>query len=103
MTKMVFRESIRVEPTPQAVLIGQARILHMAQGRTNKSRIDIWFEVDAEERTLEEAARYVFAVPTGSRIADDYVYLGTVVMDDDLVWHIYMEGELASVEQLRSR
>lgn len=93
MAKMVFRESIRIAPEPQCVLIGRSHITHVAQGRNSKDRIDIWFELDADyERTLDEASRFVVVVPTGTRIPDDYLHIGTVVCDDDLVWHIYVEG-----------
>lgn len=92
MAKMVFRESMRISPEPQCVLIGRSHITHVAQGRNSKDRIDIWFELDADyERTLDEASRFVVVVPTGTRIPDDYLHIGTVVCDDDLVWHIYVE------------
>lgn len=95
MAKMVLRESIRISPEPQCVLIGKARVVHTAQGRSHKGRLDIWFEIDADyERTLEEASRYVFVVPTGQRMSDEYIHVGTVVCDNDLVWHIYVESAL---------
>lgn len=95
MEKRVLRESVRISSEPQCVLIGNSRVVHVAQGREHKDRLDIWFEIDADyERTLGEASRYVFVVATGQRISDDYIHLGTVVCDDDLVWHIYSESAL---------
>lgn len=90
MAKKVLREQIRVTDGEQTVFIGESRIVHVAQSRESASKLDIWFEIDADRKfTVDEAARYVRVFGTGHVVPDEYSYLGTCVCTNNLVWHIY--------------
>lgn len=54
--------------------------------------IDLWYERNAE--SCDSTQTVVFRIyGTGQLVMDGHRYLDTIVMPDDLVWHVYVEAE----------
>lgn len=62
-------------------------VRHVAPGRATDVDIDLWAEVD-------DANHYVpvnvWIVGTGHEISFGGAHVGTVVMPDDYVWHVFV-------------
>lgn len=66
-----------------------AQIVKLAATRDGLA-IDLWYERNAE--SCDSVLRVAFLIHgTGHRIVGG-TYLDTIVMPDDLVWHVYLEA-----------
>lgn len=89
--RVVYRETLQPDFRAQPIDVGNGKIIHVEQGRNGSGRIDIWFEVDIHEFNAGNNARNFKIIGTSHVVPEGYTHVGTVVMRDGLVWHIYQE------------
>lgn len=83
----VFRNRLQVKDGLQKLLIGDGKILNIAEDRSGLGRIDIWYEAKGDLLTQHTSTFVV--VGTGQVVPEGFDHMGTVVMQSGLVWHIY--------------
>jgi hypothetical protein len=87
----VFRQRLMVKSDLQGLLVGHGKIIHLAEDRQGLNQIDIWFESTGDDKKLH-ASKFA-VVGTGDRVPYGFEHVGTVVMKNELVWHIYRQFE----------
>lgn len=88
MSNNVLRAQLRVIDDPQVIEMGvHAKILHCAEDRQGLGRIDIWFQ-DEITPTFVRKSRFV-VVGTGHPFPNGYEHIQTIVMKNQLVWHVF--------------
>lgn len=80
-----------VEKEIRLTFTKDVKILHFAEDRHGLDRIDMWVQDDPDAAGSELEHRYFRILGTGQRVPVGYTHVGTVVMKNNLVWHVYAQ------------
>lgn len=83
----IYRYQLDVVNEQEVELPARHRVLAVAPGRSGYY-IDLWVQIHESDHYVQQAFR-IFG--TGHQIVDTGMldYVDTVVMPDDLVWHVF--------------
>lgn len=93
MTAQIFRYGLQVDDVQSISLPSSHSILSVAPGRHQTSHygIDLWALTRPSHHDVK---RSVFIFGTGNPIPENILthsdFVGTAVMDDGLVWHVFI-------------
>jgi hypothetical protein len=88
----IFRYELAIVDSQELTLPRRARILSVAPGRAGYY-IDLWALLVSD--VMAPVAQTFRVFGTGHPLPDfvgGFGYVGTVVMPDQLVWHVFTEG-----------
>lgn len=91
--KTIYRYQLPVKDESKLRLPVNHKLLSVAPGRDGYY-VDLWAEVDfvPDDRGTPKVGRIFYIVGTGHRMPEGELdYIGTAVMPDGLVWHVYAE------------
>ena len=87
----ILRFKLEVTDRQEIEIPGRYKILSVAPGR-NGYHIDMWARVIPDEMHSIRAF-YIYGtghpLPTGGGLVIDQEFIGTCVMSDGLVWHVF--------------
>lgn len=89
MSKTIHREQLEITEASQVLPVGAGRIVHVAQDREGKGKIDVWFE-KANARSIAPDRKFR-VIPTGEFFPEGYEHVGTVIVTNGTVWHVIRE------------
>ena len=92
MSQMIYRLQIRVGAAETYQLVGFVAAVSAAPARNGLYGIDVWYIVDDSDPRGTELT--VSVAGTGHPLVAGETlpnYVGTCVMSDDLVWHVFAE------------
>lgn len=88
MNNIIYREQLKIQDEPQRIMLNGGKILCLAEDREGLGRIDVWYEVPVIETRSPASFRIV---GTGQPFENGWNHVGSVVMSNGLVWHVYRE------------
>jgi len=92
--RTIHRVNFEVADTVTVDLPSGARLLHVAPCREYPDqRIDLWYEF---RPGATDRPHRLLVVGTGQTVPPQALYLGTAVMSNGLVWHVYLDANVAS-------
>ncbi|QWY82410.1 hypothetical protein SEA_AFLAC_78 [Gordonia phage Aflac] len=86
---------IRIDSGPQPCYIGDAKVLLVTEGPESTKTVSLYYEVDTE--TYEEfrkTATIFYVVGVGEQVPEESTHVGSVVLRDLNVFHIYQGIEV---------
>ena len=89
----VFRYPLLIVDKQEIDLPLSAQILHVAPGRGPSYALDLWAQVPEEAPMVPTVIR-IFGTGHPMDHHTQLEYIGTCVMPDELVWHVYVEHDV---------
>jgi len=96
-SRSILRTQIEILDRQVVELPESADFCYLAPARHGKFSIDLWYAVTLPEDRARAEVKHSHEIRifgTGHEIPPGWVYLGTAVMFDDFVWHVFHKGGL---------
>lgn len=83
---------IKIDSEPQAVNIGDAKILLVTEGPESSKTLNVYYEVDSNSYGYFSNREMIFhVVGVAERVPEGTSHVGSVLLRDGNVFHIYRE------------